>query len=94
MAALNGIVVAKDQPELAEAIRAAVQHLIDSGALYDILVAWGNENGMIRDLGSGPAAVSTRPPPASGTAWPCAGRHRRSVPGPRQARSPAPGSAP
>ncbi|MBF6842366.1 transporter substrate-binding domain-containing protein, partial [Acinetobacter baumannii] len=46
-AALNGIVIAKDQPELAEAIRAAVQHLIDSGALYDILVAWGNENGMI-----------------------------------------------
>lgn len=46
-AALNGFVVAKDQPELAEAIRAAVQHLIDSGALRDILVAWGNENGMI-----------------------------------------------
>ena len=46
-AALNGLVVAKDQPELAEAIRAAVQHLIDSGALRDILVAWGNENGMI-----------------------------------------------
>ncbi|APX33006.1 amino acid-binding protein [Brachybacterium sp. P6-10-X1] len=46
-AALNGIVVAKDQPELAEAIRAAVQHLIDSGALREILAAWGNENGMI-----------------------------------------------
>nr|WP_245349352.1 ABC transporter substrate-binding protein [Brachybacterium fresconis] len=46
-AALNGIVVARDQPELAEAIRAAVQHLIDSGALREILAAWGNENGMI-----------------------------------------------
>ncbi|MGP5625535.1 ABC transporter substrate-binding protein [Brachybacterium alimentarium] len=46
-AALNGLVVAKDQPELAEAIRAAVQHLIDSGALREILAAWGNENGMI-----------------------------------------------
>lgn len=46
-AALNGIVVAQDQPELAEAIRAAVQHLIDSGALREILAAWGNENGMI-----------------------------------------------
>ncbi|GAB4095075.1 ABC transporter substrate-binding protein [Brachybacterium horti] len=46
-AALNGIVVAKDQPELAEAIRGAVQHLIDSGALREILAAWGNETGMI-----------------------------------------------
>lgn len=46
-AALNGIVVAKDQTELAEAIRGAVQHLIDSGTLREILAAWGNENGMI-----------------------------------------------
>lgn len=46
-AALNGIVVAKDQPELAEAIRRAVQHLIDTGAMAEILGAWGNENGMI-----------------------------------------------
>ncbi|MEE1650787.1 ABC transporter substrate-binding protein [Brachybacterium sp. J144] len=46
-AALNGIVVAKDQPELAEAIRGAVQHLIDTGALREILAAWGNESGMI-----------------------------------------------
>ncbi|GAA1722360.1 ABC transporter substrate-binding protein [Brachybacterium phenoliresistens] len=45
--ALNGIVVAKDQPELAEAIRAAVQHLIDSGDMQRILAAWGNESGMI-----------------------------------------------
>lgn len=46
-AALNGIVVAKDQPELAEALRGAVQHLIDNGTLREILAAWGNENGMI-----------------------------------------------
>lgn len=45
--ALNGIVVAKDQPELAEAIRAAVQHLIDSGHMERILAAWGNDSGMI-----------------------------------------------
>ena len=45
--ALNGIVVAKDQPELAEAIRAAVQHLIDSGHMERILAAWGNEAGLI-----------------------------------------------
>ena len=45
--ALNGIVVAKDQPELAEAIRAALQHLIDSGHMERILSAWGNEAGMI-----------------------------------------------
>lgn len=45
--ALNGIVVAKDQPELAEALRAAVQHLIDAGHLKAILTAWGNEAGMI-----------------------------------------------
>ncbi len=45
--ALNGIVVAKDQPELAEAIRAALQHLIDSGHMERILAAWGNDAGMI-----------------------------------------------
>ncbi|MFC7375344.1 ABC transporter substrate-binding protein [Brachybacterium sp. GCM10030268] len=45
--ALNGIVVSPDQPELAEAIRAAVQHLIDSGHMQRILAAWGNESGMI-----------------------------------------------
>lgn len=45
--ALNGIVVAKDRPELAEALRAAVQHLIDSGHMETILSAWGNASGMI-----------------------------------------------
>ena len=45
--ALNGIVVSKDQPELAEAIRVAVQHLIDDGHMERILAAWGNEAGMI-----------------------------------------------
>lgn len=45
--ALNGIVVAKDQPELADALRAAVQHLIDAGHMEHILAAWGNEAGLI-----------------------------------------------
>ncbi|WP_259557754.1 ABC transporter substrate-binding protein [Brachybacterium sillae] len=45
--ALNGIVVAKDQPELARALQQAVQHLIDSGHMQRILAAWGNESGMI-----------------------------------------------
>lgn len=45
--ALNGIVVPQDQPELAQAIQGAVQHLIDTGRLRDILAAWGNESGMI-----------------------------------------------
>lgn len=45
--ALNGIVVAKDQPQLAGALQAAVQHLIDSGHLREIFAAWGNESGMI-----------------------------------------------
>ena len=45
--ALNGIVVSKQQPQLAEAICKAVQHLIDSGHMKAILQAWGNESGMI-----------------------------------------------
>src|SRR5699024_3090997 len=45
--ARNGIVVAKDQPELAEASRAAVQHLIDSGHMERVLAAWRNEAGLI-----------------------------------------------
>src|SRR5690625_8024400 len=45
--ALNGIVVAKDQPELAEAIRAAVQHLIDYGPMARVLAAWGNVAGLM-----------------------------------------------
>src|SRR5690625_1557217 len=54
--ALNGIVVAKDQPELAEAIRAAVQHLIDSGHMERVLAAWGNEAGL-----TPPAEVNPQP---------------------------------
>lgn len=45
--ALNGIVVAPDQPELADALCGAVQHLLDSGHLREIFAAWGNESGMI-----------------------------------------------
>src|SRR5699024_1751248 len=44
--AVNGIGVAKDQPDLAEATRAAVQHLIDSGHVERVLAAWGNEAGL------------------------------------------------
>lgn len=45
--ALNGIVVAPDQPELADALCGAVQYLLDSGHLREIFAAWGNESGMI-----------------------------------------------
>lgn len=54
-AALSGIVVAKDDPELAEALRAAVQYLIDSGHLRAIFAAWGNESGMIETAEVNPA---------------------------------------
>lgn len=45
--ALNGIVVKKGEDQLAEALCAAVQHLIDTDALRSIMSAWGNEAGMI-----------------------------------------------
>ena len=45
--ALNGIVVKKGEDQLAEALRAAVQHLIDTGALRTIMSAWGNDAGLI-----------------------------------------------
>src|SRR5699024_7259424 len=45
--ALNGSVDAEDQPELADATRAAHQHLTDSGHMERILAAWGNDAGMI-----------------------------------------------
>lgn len=40
-AAPQGIVVAKDDPELAAAIQGAVQHLMDDGTWADILESWG-----------------------------------------------------
>ena len=45
--ALNGIVVKKGEDQLAEALRAAVQHLIDTGAMRTIMSAWGNDAGLI-----------------------------------------------
>ncbi|MFC8922065.1 ABC transporter substrate-binding protein [Cellulosimicrobium sp. NPDC057127] len=40
----QGIVVAKDDTELAEAIRAAMQGLMDDGTLAEVLGAWGSED--------------------------------------------------
>ena len=37
----QGIVVAKDDPELTAALQAAMQHLIDEGVWQDILDTWG-----------------------------------------------------
>lgn len=45
--ALNGIVINKKDQQLTEAIHAAVQHLMDTGALRTIMAAWGNEAGLI-----------------------------------------------
>ncbi|WP_058234918.1 ABC transporter substrate-binding protein [Devriesea agamarum] len=45
--ALNGIVVAKHDTRLATAMQQAVQYLINSGHMREILAAWGNESGMI-----------------------------------------------
>ncbi|CAM4035093.1 ABC transporter substrate-binding protein [Helcobacillus massiliensis] len=53
--ALNGIAVAKSEPEFAEAVRAAVQHLIDSGHMLRIMQAWGTESGMIDNAEINPA---------------------------------------
>ena len=39
--AMLGIAVAKDNPQLAEALKAAVQKLMDEGAYKSILTKWG-----------------------------------------------------
>ncbi|HEX2074413.1 MAG TPA: ABC transporter substrate-binding protein [Geodermatophilus sp.] len=44
-----GYVIAKDQTEFAEAIRDAVQSLIDEGAYQEVLERWGVEDGAITD---------------------------------------------
>src|SRR5699024_1859986 len=80
--ALNGIVVAKDQPELAEAIRAALQHLIDSGHMERILAAWGNDAGLTPPPHATPPPRPRPRPPAPHTA------------APRSAPAPLPGPAP
>lgn len=46
-AAPYGVVVAKDDAALAEAVRAALQQLIDDGTLAEIAARWGNEQGAL-----------------------------------------------
>ena len=46
-AAPYGIVVAKEDTELAEAVRAAVQKLMDDGTMAEITDAWGNSEGAL-----------------------------------------------
>ncbi|PZR52906.1 ABC transporter substrate-binding protein [Xylanimonas oleitrophica] len=55
-AAPYGIVVAKDQPELAQAVQAALQKLMDDGTLKDIAGAWGNEDGALTQAQIDPTA--------------------------------------
>ncbi|MCB7135988.1 ABC transporter substrate-binding protein [Cellulosimicrobium marinum] len=43
----QGIVVAKEDTELAEAIQAAVQGLMDDGTLAEALGAWGSQDAML-----------------------------------------------
>lgn len=43
----QGIVVAKDDEELTQAMRAAMQHLMDDGTWEAILTSWGNEDAII-----------------------------------------------
>ncbi|GAB2468442.1 transporter substrate-binding domain-containing protein [Xylanimonas ulmi] len=46
-AAPYGVVVAKDDTALAQAVQAALQRLMDDGTLAKIAAAWGNEQGVI-----------------------------------------------
>ncbi|TRY19940.1 ABC transporter substrate-binding protein [Tessaracoccus rhinocerotis] len=43
----QGIVVNQDDPELTEAMHAAMQHLMDDGTWEAILTSWGNEDAII-----------------------------------------------
>ncbi|WP_129337118.1 ABC transporter substrate-binding protein [Cellulomonas endophytica] len=43
----QGIVVSQDDPELTEAVQAALQSLIDDGTYGEILAAWGNDAGAV-----------------------------------------------
>lgn len=45
--ALHGIAVPKDKPELAEAVRAGIQHLIDDGTYAKLLEHYGASSGAI-----------------------------------------------
>lgn len=47
-AAPYGVVVPKDDAELAEAVQAALQKLMDDGVLQEIGKAWGNDEGPLK----------------------------------------------
>lgn len=46
----QGIVVPQDNPELTEAVQAAMQHLMDEGIWEDILESWGISTEAARDI--------------------------------------------
>lgn len=46
-AAPQGIVVAQDDADLTEAIRAAMQHLMDDGTWQAIMESWGTEDAVL-----------------------------------------------
>ena len=54
-AAPYGIVVAQDDEELTEAVQAAVQKLIDDGALEEIFAGWGSEDVVVDEAELNPA---------------------------------------
>ncbi|QAY69599.1 ABC transporter substrate-binding protein [Xylanimonas protaetiae] len=54
-AAPYGVVVAKDDAALAEAVRAALQQLMDDGTLAAIAAHWGNEQGALTTAEINPA---------------------------------------
>lgn len=53
-AAPQGIVTAKDSPELTAAIQAAVQYLMDEGVWQQILEVWGVEDAALSDVALNP----------------------------------------
>ncbi|WP_265521492.1 ABC transporter substrate-binding protein [Oerskovia flava] len=46
----QGVVTAKDDTQLAEAVQAALQHLVDDGTFAEILETWGNEDGGLETI--------------------------------------------
>jgi polar amino acid transport system substrate-binding protein len=51
----QGLAVAKDDAELTEAVRAALQHLMDSGVYAELLAEWGNDGGALTTAELNPA---------------------------------------
>jgi len=47
---LYGIVVAKDQPQLRDAVRGALQQLLRSGVYADVLAGWHVQEGAVRQI--------------------------------------------